>query len=466
MGFSSSKSIKDVDKDDKIHCLVSNSSSSSVPETIKDKLSESITRIEFGKTISTGFFMKISLGKNQYNFLITNEHVISKNDIDSKITISLFYGKAYKEVEKKIKLDRSKRFIKCFKDHSIDASIIEILLEDNIPEDKYLYPDLNYENGYDQYIKTQIYTAGYPNVENYKGDKHFSSGKITSYKDKGKFNFCHNCSTKEGSSGSPLINYNQRVIGLHYGCNQQQTINHGTFIGEILKILKSEENKIVFFQENIKDKNKPNQIKENKQQKDELKEKEMNKIINLEEEKAKDNEKVNPLAFNNNNEINQANTKMNIETKQIEKKNGDIINDEKIHKIVGKNNTKNISKNNQNDLKNNISAINIENNKKESEIKKLETLFGFDYLDAIFQNPFMFEFFKKQPEFQKFKEGFPGNEDKFDNRESFIQFWKEQKLQGLNEINKEEYREELEKFKNQKENFQYKFEKEWKDFFK
>ena len=53
-------------------------------------------------------------------------------------------------------------------DLNIDATIIEILKDDNFPENKYLFADLNYENGYAQYIETQIFTAGYPKVEKYK----------------------------------------------------------------------------------------------------------------------------------------------------------------------------------------------------------------------------------------------------------------------------------------------------------
>ena len=35
--------------------------------------------------------------------------------------------------------------IKCFED--LDVTLIEILKNDNIKEDKYLFPDLNYKNG-------------------------------------------------------------------------------------------------------------------------------------------------------------------------------------------------------------------------------------------------------------------------------------------------------------------------------
>ena len=236
-------------------CIVKNAESSFVPELIASKLSESIVRIEFDNKISTGFLMKINIKQKPHCFILTNAHSITQSNIDSKTIIELFYGKANEETEKIIKLDKNKRFIKCFMDLNIDATIIEILKDDYFPENKYLFADLNYENGYDQYIETQIFTAGYPKVEKYKYDKHFSSGKIRGYKNIKQNTFCHDCSTKEGSSGSPIININQQVIGIHFGCNNQQTMNYGVFIGEIIKNLVLEEDKITFKDNNLSSNN-------------------------------------------------------------------------------------------------------------------------------------------------------------------------------------------------------------------
>ena len=134
--------------------------------------------------------------------------------------------------------------MKSFINLDYDATVIEILPEDEIPEDKYLYPDMNYINGYEQYIKMEVYTAGYPRVDAYNGEKHFSTGMIKVLKDK-KGHFSHDCPTKKGSSGSPLLNISQQVIGIHYGCNERQTMNFGIFIGEIIENLKKDENNII-----------------------------------------------------------------------------------------------------------------------------------------------------------------------------------------------------------------------------
>ena len=103
---------------------------------------------------------------------------------------------------------------------------------------------MNYINGYEQYIKMDVFTAGYPSVDMYKGEKHFSSGIIKTLKDD-KGHFSHDCPTKKGSSGSPLLNISQQVIGIHYGCNDKETMNFGIFIGVIIENLKKDENNII-----------------------------------------------------------------------------------------------------------------------------------------------------------------------------------------------------------------------------
>ena len=217
-----------------------------VPEQIYNILSKTTARIEYGEKKSTGFFMKINLDKKQHNFLLTCAHCISQDDIDSKIKVSIFYGKKNEEKEKQIELDNNKRFIKCFEEQKIDATIIEILSEDDIPDDRYLYPDLNYKNGYEQYIENDIYTGGFPSVEVNKGDRHFSGGKLLKHHTDNPKCFLHDCATKEGSSGSPLINNTQQVIGIHYGSNKLKTHNFGVFIGYIIDFLENSKDSLMF----------------------------------------------------------------------------------------------------------------------------------------------------------------------------------------------------------------------------
>ena len=168
MGSSSSKINKIENNQDIEEVRVKNVVSNYMSETMTNKLSNSIVRIEIGNKISTGFFMKINLQNKMRNFLVTCAHSISQEDIDSKITILIYYGKMNEEKKQQIELDCNKRFLKCFKEFDIDATLIEVLTADKIPDEKYLYPDLNYVNGFDQYYKLEIYTAGYPEVYKYK----------------------------------------------------------------------------------------------------------------------------------------------------------------------------------------------------------------------------------------------------------------------------------------------------------
>ena len=221
-GSNETNDIKNLDVNE---CIVKQGINFIIPGKIIDKLSESIIRIEYKNAFSTGFFMKINIQEINHNFILTCAHSITKEDINSKNIIPIYYGKKETEIEKIIELDNNKRFIKSFIDDDIDATIIEILHEDDIPEDKYLYPDLNYTDGYIQYINKDFYIAGYPNVDVFKREKHFSAGKILGFKyiNNNNNDFLHNCSTKEGSSGSPLINNNLQVVGIHYGCNKRKS---------------------------------------------------------------------------------------------------------------------------------------------------------------------------------------------------------------------------------------------------
>ena len=228
--------------------------SPNLPEEIIDTLRKSVCRIEISNTkIFTGFFMKINLNNKLTNFLLTCNHCIKQEDIDSNLIISVYYGKNQKEKKVTIKLDKNNRIINTYIE--FDVTLIEILSEDNIKSKMFLYPDLNYKNekNFSQYLNTQVYLAGFPNVPIHKGQRHMSSGLIKKI-DENEKNFEHSCDTRNGSSGSPIINNNSLVIGIHYGGDKNNTTNYGYFIGAILDKLNLEkkENDICLKEENIK----------------------------------------------------------------------------------------------------------------------------------------------------------------------------------------------------------------------
>ena len=206
---------------------------SPIPESASDKIYNSIVKIKIKGGFGTGFLMKIKIKNEELRFLFTCYHIISKRRIDSNEVISIIYGKKNKEEKKYIELNKNERFIKTFGDQ-IDVSIIEILDEDGISDDKFLFPDLNYKYGFDLYTNKDIFLAGYyPNEE-----RAICSGKLKKIKD---YKIFHTIETGEGSSGSPIIlKDNIYVIGIHIGGIEKNKINIGTVIGFILDSLEKE----------------------------------------------------------------------------------------------------------------------------------------------------------------------------------------------------------------------------------
>ena len=107
-----------------------------IPESSSEKLYNSIVKInvdlkekEF-KT-GTGFFISPIINKKIRYFLMTCQHVIMEEFVEKKKNISLYYGKRKEEKKIEIRLDRNKRYIKCFKE-PLDVTLIEILDKDNI----------------------------------------------------------------------------------------------------------------------------------------------------------------------------------------------------------------------------------------------------------------------------------------------------------------------------------------------
>ena len=219
-----------------------------IPEQISEILKKSTARIEFNdiKKTSTGFFMKINIKGDKVNFILTCNHSITQEDVDSKQQINIYIGKSENEEKIVITLDDKNRLIKTYDD--LNVTLIQVLKEDNIKEKRFLYPDLNYENYcFSIYKDSEVFTAGFPDVEFYKEGRHISSGIITNIND--EYNFEHNCDTRRGSSGSPIINKSKLVIGIHFGGDKNKEKNFGTFIGAIINKLNNEDEKIIIKKE-------------------------------------------------------------------------------------------------------------------------------------------------------------------------------------------------------------------------
>ena len=266
MGTSSSKNKvikieeKDNPKQGKRIDQVDTKHATAIPESSSEKLYNSIVKInvylnEKDIRIGTGFFISPIINKKIRYFLMTCHHVIKEEFVKKKKFITLYYGKSKEEKKFEIKLDRDKRYIKCFK-KPLDVTLIEIIKEDEIREDKFLYPDLNYKNkmGYDFYVDKDFYLAGYPQ----NNERSVSSGKITKIL-KEKVEFEHSLDAKGGNSGSPIcLSNNLLVVGIHKEGDETEPINYGTFFGYILDDLEREK------EEKKEEKNDFNEIKQEK----------------------------------------------------------------------------------------------------------------------------------------------------------------------------------------------------------
>ena len=194
-------------------------------EIILDQMKNCVCKIHKGSVNGTGFFIRISYNNKLYDLLVTNNHVLKEQDINTGkiISISLNNEQIYKE----IKIDSNR---KKYTNKNLDVTIIEIKKEDNINnflllDDRILNKDIkNYNNIYEN---ESLYILNYINGK----DMFVSYGILNNIEDN---KIIHKCNTDSGSSGSPIILLNNnKVIGVHYGGSKH---NHNFNFGTLLKI--------------------------------------------------------------------------------------------------------------------------------------------------------------------------------------------------------------------------------------
>ena len=197
---------------------------------IIEQMERNICKINIGMNQGTGFFCKIPFPNenNMLPVLITNNHIIN-SDILYKKNIKIKLDIKEEENIKEIILNKRMKYT----NEEYDITIIEIKEEDNI--NNYLELDdiiindiLNNINKNKEYINKTIYIIQYP--ENNLSVSYGILDKI--YEDK-KYNFNHKCSTRGGSSGSPILNINNKIIGIHKEGTKQY--NKGTFLNYPIK---------------------------------------------------------------------------------------------------------------------------------------------------------------------------------------------------------------------------------------
>ena len=146
-----------------------------------NKVCKSICKIIYKNQFATGFFIKLFKEEKELYCLMTNEHVIRKEMIETNENIDVYYD--YEDKWIKIKLDINKRNI--IYDLEKDIVIIEIIPDDKIKEKYFLLPNIIDKN----YINEDIYIVQFPEGKNLS----YSKGKII---DMNNFDIIYNASTK------------------------------------------------------------------------------------------------------------------------------------------------------------------------------------------------------------------------------------------------------------------------------
>ena len=189
-----------------------------------------ICKIYQNERTGTGFFCKIPFPdkNNVLNVLITNNHILNKEDIKNNKIIELIMNNKEGKIKREIKMDETrKRFTYKNDEEGVDITIIEIKSNDNINN----FLEIDDEILELECKRKSIYVLHYP-----KDKKLVSYGLINDIIDYKKIN--HYCNTEEGSSGSPILSLNNyKVIGVHYGGakNNYIKINYGTYIKYVIK---------------------------------------------------------------------------------------------------------------------------------------------------------------------------------------------------------------------------------------
>ena len=235
MGSSGSKDIERKEGNIKNEVIISPGGFHSLDESII-RASKSVCKIIIPpKEMSSGFLIQLFKDEKEFYCLMTNEHVITKEMIDQKIKIDIYYDSQSKF--RKIKLNPNERLIKDFKDIQMDVIIIEIISKDDIPKDYFLLPLIDYMDNYDKLINKEISIIQYP-----RGEMKYSYGEIKYLTYDPKYQFSHNANTDEGSTGSPIfLKRTTKVVGIHKSGIKLKNIkeNFGDFIWPIFTYFKN-----------------------------------------------------------------------------------------------------------------------------------------------------------------------------------------------------------------------------------
>ena len=185
-----------------------------------------ICKLKPNNTIGTGFFCSIPYGPiKTMNCLITNNHVLNEEYYNNNSKITLLLDDDNSTVIIDITKERKTYF-----DKEYDITLIELIDNDKI--DYFLELDDILKKEIicieEIYKNNSVYIIQYP-----EGKKaHVSYGIINQIDE---FKIKHLCCTKNGSSGSPILNLeNNKIIGIHTFSSQNASFNGGTLLKFLL----------------------------------------------------------------------------------------------------------------------------------------------------------------------------------------------------------------------------------------
>ena len=222
---------------------------------ILEQMEKNVCKIKIGQKQGTGLICKIPFPdkNNMLSVFITNNHIINKDFLykdGAKIQINIRDNLDSKEINLN---ERMK-----YTNEEYNTTIIEIKESDDIKNylelDEILINDiLNNKNNNKELIDKTIYLMQYP-----EGELSVSFGILHDIYEEKKYNFIHKCSTRGGSSGSPILNLNNKLIGIHKeGIHNKYNI--GTFLNYPIKEFIS----LNYNNNNANTKNGLNKIKDN-----------------------------------------------------------------------------------------------------------------------------------------------------------------------------------------------------------
>ena len=182
-----------------------------------------VCKIKSNNSFGTGFFCNIPFQNNSkiLPVLITNNHILGKNDITPESCINIGINDGLDE--NKIKIGNNRL---TFTDPYYDVTIIELKESDGLIIQMLELDYTEYKIPLNEFKQLPIYIIHYPRSKNVCK----SIGEINDISEI-DLTIKHTCSTAPGSSGSPIINLNNlKVLGIHKGSQINENFNLGTFI--------------------------------------------------------------------------------------------------------------------------------------------------------------------------------------------------------------------------------------------